>query len=254
MVPNYETHLEAYTEFCRIRGLHQAMPDLPILDYSRFKFPGAFSNLMQFMYAAHSEGFAREILNEIHNLRRYLTDLQCWLVVLKSLTEEEKRRDVIIEFLDDRTVLALGRSTAIKSRFIYAATKLGLVYAKLADANDLPREHEIDVTEMKNWIGTWPGYPRFIVDLNDLDGTDFRRSISNFRNLDAHRFPPRVEYGLTPARGIFLNEGRISYSVDYNQPVKLPDVGPLLAAEYSRMVKTVDSFWAMIPRLSAGAA
>lgn len=250
MIADSKLHRKAYSDFCSIRDRHENASDLVFLDYEAFKLSDrpVFSNApLKYFFVNHAEGFAREILNEIHNLRRYLEDLRCWLQVLGAYTEDE-RFDLIIEFIDDRTVLALGRPAATKARFIYAATKVGVEFARVKVAEELPEERKIAAKEMKKWIGGWAGFPDFDRDLNEIEAAAYNTSVSNFRNLDAHRFPPRIEVGLAPAEGIFPTGDKVSYSLDHHQPLKLDDINRLLTKEYSLMVKTSYSFWAMLTK------
>lgn len=236
----------AFARFCDLREQYWEQVDLPILDYERYKFGiRSMMDVRLFFYAQHAEGFVREILNEIHSLRCFLDDLRCWRRVLAEY-EKSARFLLISEFLEERTVLAITRPAAIRSRFVYAATKLGQVLSKISRAEELPEEQAITEKEMKRWIGSWTDFSGFAKGLGEIDGRGYREATANFRNLDAHRFPPRIEFGIAPAAGIYAQDGKVCFSAGYNKPMKLEEIEQLLTGEYRAMADVVDIFWSMV--------
>ena len=238
----------AFARFCDLRDQYWEQVELPSFDYERYKF--GVRSMMDpwlFFYARHSEGFARQIVNDIHRLRCFLDDLRCWRRVLVAYNKSE-RFLLICEFLEERTVLAITRPAAIRNRFVYAATKLGQVLAKVSRAEDLPEEQAINEKEMKRWVGSWADFPSFAKGLGELDGQAYRQATANFRNLDAHRFPPLIEFGIAPAAGVFGQDGRVCLSAGYQNPMKLEEIERFLTDEYRVMARVMDLFWSMVAR------
>ncbi|MEI9418097.1 hypothetical protein [Mesorhizobium sp. Cs1321R2N1] len=93
-------------------------------------------------YGTMLQEFSAEIANEINALINYTHDLAAWDEVMKPLSEQ-RRFDVLVEFVRPIITLALGMPYAIRARFLFATVHL------CHQVNQLKGDYMVDKPKVK---------------------------------------------------------------------------------------------------------
>jgi hypothetical protein len=238
--------IEAYSRFANLR-LAERSSELPLLDYSRFKFTQPCKFGIRWFFRQAAEDCAREIANTIHDLRRFIGDASVWIEVLKRYPDDE-RLIILVEFLDAPFAHAMSRPYAIKNRFVYSLSMLGTFYqARRMTSPPIKDYRRCTYTTMGSLVGGWMGFDAFASALKRLNEATFEDYTGEYRNSDHHRIPARLGIGQVPGHRVFTGaDGRVSFSSEVLNPLQIVDVLPHLSGQYLAATSCMELFWALV--------
>lgn len=245
-------YIKGYTAFAESRFADRSC-DLPILDYARFRFSPEreFTDALRSVFCKSAQDYANELINDAHEIRRYLHDASIWKRVLDGFSSDE-RFLLRFEFVETPTSHALSRPYALKNRFIYCVAMLGVLYQRPTQFSEVTPEHKITYNTMKPLVQDWDGFDEFSVTLAGLNSAEFTKLTDDFRHSDNHRMPARIEMGLMPGSRIHDGGGgKVAFSLGVRKPLKLDAILPPLRDQYLQACRCVEAFWNVVEKREA---
>ncbi|TPN46368.1 hypothetical protein [Mesorhizobium sp. B1-1-7] len=112
--------IQLYTQYRR--ALKTAPFSADYAEYEWYRLPQRM-HMSLMPYGTMLREFSAEIANEINALINYAHRLAAWEEVMRPLTDQRKL-DVLVEFVSPIASLALGMPYSIRSRFLFAAVHL----------------------------------------------------------------------------------------------------------------------------------
>ncbi len=211
---------------------------LPLtLELLGFDYPEGKNN---FIYKMQEDDFTRELVNEFNQFAIQLHRISLWEKIFADYGEDESL-ELRMEFTTIPLEFCLSTPYSYKSRICFCATKLcytiGL-YEKLFDKDLVQSDDKININSLERVAKYWPSCGELIAALREIDGSDFRASTNNFRNLSQHRHPVRLDYGYTSRVGIsFPDTGGVSFAFGQAAPLQTKELLPILITEGMRLRK-----------------
>jgi hypothetical protein len=113
--------LEAYEAFLEKRGRVTLKSDFVTYDWHPLPndLPMAW-----FVYSQMLDEHARELANSLNEMKQFIINLKGWPEILDQTESDEKRRHIVIEFVNPNANLAINLPYVISSRFLYSVTHL----------------------------------------------------------------------------------------------------------------------------------
>lgn len=208
------------------------------------KLPITFMAYSQ-MIGEHS----MELANSINELRRLTSSLEAWKSLIEGKSDEGKD-ELVIEFIDSPTTVALNLPYVIRSRFIYSIAHLCHQANQTQEGkwkDDLPIDTEIYFKESDHYGSGWHSYKKLKLALERIADKKYQKDSYDFRNKYNHRYSPRIELGLT---GLVTRNvgpsGQVSYGFGYTQPLKLDKIVKLLKNQHALCSKAFFSYQKLV--------
>jgi len=196
-----------------------------------------------------AENLIRELLNANNRFFTNIRKSEIWSEILNECSEE-LRNDLILEIISPLGSYVIGTPYIVKQRYIYAAVMLShqtrMLQNPTIDDSSL-NERNISINTVRAYRDSFESMPQFIDILVQIDDDDFVNITSNYRNLNQHRIPPRIEVGLGMTFNRFRNDdGSVSYGLGGIQPLRLTDIIPALYDQHQACVDTFHAIWSLI--------
>ena len=197
------------------------------------------------------EEFSREIVNSLNQLVGYSHRLKIWKVILDT-KQEKAKIEIIYEFVEPISTLALNLPYVIRSRFIFATAHLchqaNRVIEGVEWKDDLPFDKAIYFEQADKYGQRWSLYNKLKTSLEETNSKKYCRDTKDFRNTYNHRFSPHVESGITNIviRQVDSCTNCVSYDFGGTQPLPLGYVIEQLNQQYARFHKSLDAFKALV--------
>ncbi len=191
----------------------------------------------------------QEIANSINQIRMLTTSLEAWDRHLASKDDDKQRLSLIVEFIDPPATVALNLPYVIRSRFIYSIAHLchqanQTVNPKWKD--DLRLDSEIKFKDADIHGRDWRSYNRLKLNLEKIEGEQYRKETQDFRNKYNHRYSPKIEIGLTELVTRVRVSGRFTYAFGYAEPLKLQNVVAILKQQHKACCVAFSSYQILI--------
>lgn len=174
--------------------------------------------------------FTSTLANEINQLGHCVRRIESWRDLLQDYQDSE-RVELLMEFIDPLTVMALNLPSAIRGRMVFMATHLCHQANRVFQGwkEDLEDDKEITFKVLKRRGVSWKHAQPLLDALGKIDHEEHRAATRNFRNRFHHRHPPRFELGIASTMTkLDRGSGRSGYAFGIAQPLRLEDlVSPL---------------------------
>lgn len=196
-----------------------------------------------------AKNFIRELLNANNQFFINIRKLEIWNEILNECHEEIKN-DLIFEIICPLGSYVIGTPYIVKQRYIYSVVMLSHQTRMLQDPridDGSLNERQISINTVREYHDLFASMPQFIDILVQIDDDDFVRRTSNYRNLNQHRIPPRIEVGLGMTFNRFrINKSSVTYGLGGIQPLRLADIIPALYNQHQICVDTFYAVWSLI--------
>jgi len=180
---------------------------------------------------------SRELANIINQFVTYIDMLTAWDKVLLDYGEEN-RFYLVHEFVEPICTISLNLPYVVRSRFIFFVTHLchqaniSLLGKKWKD--DLPEDEKINFKKMDEVATNWPAYEQLKLGRGQLADKRHQAEVNHYRHKFQHRYPPRIEFGLSEMIKRNINEaGRVSYAIGYSLPLRIGQITSSLKSQHA---------------------
>lgn len=224
---------------------------MEIAPYNWFEFPESIS-AEWLAYSQMLNEHARELSNSLNELNRYIVNLKAWSEILDNLGEDdEKKYQIILEFVSPIATLAINLPYVIRSRFFYSIAHLCHQANRLKQSpwsDDLPLDAEIYQEHMDNAGKPWgKKFCKLKLALEKVCNKTYQAETLDFRNKYNHRYSPRIEIGITNLVTRNVDKGvYVSYGFGGTQPLKLNTIIPLLENQHSALMNAFVSYQELV--------
>jgi len=240
---NDEELIEIYSEFRK--NIQEV--SLPPAKYNLFKINSQDVNNM--IYDMFLEDHSRQIANDTNLLRRCIVKLQAWKATIIDMNEQ-KKLDIIVEFIEPLYITAISLPNAIKDRFTYSLTHLCHQANRYKINNwqdNLPEEYYIKTRTMNEKCKHWKLYTNFEESHSQISDEKYMKNIYNARNMFHHRIPIGIEIGISNMiKRTKEDDGRISYSFGGIQPLSLENIITALIEQYDCIMNCFEMYQKLI--------
>ncbi len=200
-------------------------------------------------YSLMLDEHSMELANSINELQRYITTLAAWKEVIDNKSDSEKF-EIVIEFIDPITTLAINLPYVIRSRFINSVAHLCHQANQVNQKNwvdDLPIDNEIYFDVADKYASLWKSYKKLKFALEKISNKQYQSDTYDFRNKYNHRYSPKIEIGVTGLvrRNVRAN-GQVSYGLGYTKPIKIDQLLPVLSAQYLACLKAFEEYQKLV--------
>lgn len=246
---------QAYSRFISKKWHETPLPsDLDIVDLERSNVlrdtnPDLYIRLFGNL---HIEETLEFLIGEINTFFDDLRSIATWKEIIESYEDESQRYHLIVEFVEPLAYRALSSPQALKDRFIFIGTQIGIFLEK-GRAGAIPENHKIKREHLSQWVKNWDGFSEFSAALEGLDGPDYRTNTNLFRNRLHHQIPISIEIGYTPLYE-YKKEGRsFRLGLRKTEPIKLQVIITEATTQLREAHRCLDSFIELLKRkLKAG--
>lgn len=202
--------------------------------------------IMYLTYSQMLNEHASEIANSINQLQRLTLSLKAWDQLLRSIDDEQRRLNIICEFVEPISIVAINLPYIIRSRFIYSTAHLShqANQSRYTDwKDDFPLDSEIYFVQADEYGSNWCAYNKLKQALEKISSRKYVEATIDFRNKYNHRYSPRIEIGLTGLITRHVNEfGQVSYGFGYTEPLKLVNVVAALEKQHNFCLKAFSKY------------
>ena len=181
-------------------------PEHPgLTDYAMVSRADATKGTFAWWWGAAGE--VRETVNSINAWGVRLHTWNAWNRVVESYPSEDEKWEVLSEFVEPLAYFCMLQPSSLADRITVTAETL-LHQANLHVATDAKDQLEQDELQhgrtlarsrrrdqLKRLGKPWARFPEFRDALAKMDGKDYRKVTSNFRDLTHHSFAPRLMIG-----------------------------------------------------------
>ena len=219
-------------------------------DYEYYRLPPRM-DMSLMAYGTMLKEFSAEIANEINALINYTHDLAAWDEVMKPLAEQRKF-DVLAEFVLPIASLALGMPYSIRARFLFAAVHLCHQVNQLQQGkkwvDKLPPDRGIKQAHLDQLGGGWQSYACFRQAMEGIFDKGYRQATRDYRHRYNHQMPPGLVIGITGmvTRKVEPKTGLVSYSFGATPPLPMSTIVQLVSEQCRRCRETFDEFKKLI--------
>lgn len=241
--------LDTYRKFIEKR--EEVDSTMEIAPYNWFEFPESISSEW-LAYSQMLNEHARELSNSLNELNRYVENLKAWCEILDDMgDDDQKKYQVIFEFVSPIATLAINFPYVIRSRFFYSIAHLCHQANRLKQtswSDDLPTDTNI-YQEHTDDVGRHWGrkYSKLKLALEKVCNKTYQDETLNFRNKYNHRYSPRIEIGITNLVTRNLDkQGNVSYGIGGVGPLKLQTIVPLLEEQHAAIMKAFSLYQTLI--------
>lgn len=202
-------------------------------------------------YSQMLSEFSRELANVINDLTNYVSRLEAWSEVMRTLSNDEKL-EACREFIDPLAIVAVGLPYAIKARFVFAIAHLCHQANRARQGRDwqdnLTWDGDIKMDAAETLGGDWPSFKRLKVRLDTVNGKAFKQATHDFRNAYNHRLSPRFVIGITQmvTRQVDPKTKSVYYGFGGIEPLDLAEVSALLTAQRDNCYRVFEAFQALV--------
>jgi hypothetical protein len=238
-----DQYIIAYTKFrSELRKVESIAERMP---YRWLNLPNPIP-CMGMVYFGMLEDYACELANVINQFVNDIENLCAWEKVLSEYGEEE-RFYLVYEFIEPLCTMCLNFPYVIRSRFIFSATHLShqanMALLGKHWKDDLPKDNSINFKTMDKYAVHWKSYEGLKASMEGLSDEKYQTEVNQYRNKYHHRYPCHIECGLSETFKRNINEnGRVSYSFGYSNPLQIKDVIPTLKGQHAAAVKCFKCF------------
>ncbi|MBS0224742.1 MAG: hypothetical protein JSS25_00155 [Proteobacteria bacterium] len=216
-------------------------------------------------WAAPSE--IGEVINSFNAWALQLHVWRLWNDVLQSYPSEDDHWEISSHFIEPVAYFCMMQPASLSERLAISA-EFALHQANLyvfdgeKDELDEDKKKPGDYLKKKERIqqlqrlgSRWPRFDAFFEAHKDLNGRIYRERTKNFRNLSAHAFPPRLQFGyLHRVKREVVNPdvsgGRsVSYTMLEIPPLDFHDMQVANLEEYQKGLVAIDRFLSLIDGL-----
>ncbi len=194
--------------------------------------------------------YSRELANILNQFLTYIDVLTAWDKVFLDY-EEEDRLYLIHEFVEPICTICLNLPYVIRSRFIFFVTHLchqaniSLLGKKWKD--DLPEDQCIDFKKMDKVATKWLAYKQLRLSMGQLADKKHQAEVNNYRHKFQHRYPPRIEVGLSEIIKRNINEaGRVSYAIGYSLPLRIGQITSSLKGQHAAAMRVYKCYQELV--------
>ncbi|GMT47731.1 MAG: hypothetical protein IEMM0007_1297 [bacterium] len=246
---NREQYLDFHTEYYNSLE-NSTNPENSYLPYDIHNIQANTATGPQWLiFHQLAENFIRELLNANNQFLTNIRKLEIWIEILNECHEEIKN-DLIFEIISPLGSYVIGTPYIVKQRYIYSAVMITHQTRMLQDPtiNDGSlKERKIGINTVKGYRDSFSSMPQFTDILVQIDNDDFVNVTSNYRNLNQHRIPPRIEVGLGMTFNRFrASDGSVSYGLGGTQALRLTDIIPTLYNQHQFCNDTFYAIWSFI--------
>lgn len=192
----------------------------------------------------------REIANSINQLQRLTLSLKAWDQRLRLVNDEQHKLNIICEFVDPISIVAINLPYVIRSRFIYSTTHLShqANQSRCTDwKDDLTLDSEIYFEHADKYGAYWRSYNALKLALEKISSGNYIEATINFRHKYNHRYSPKIEIGLTGLVTRHVNKpDQVTYCFGYTEPLKLSNVVSALEKQHECCLKAFSRYKSLI--------
>ena len=204
---NREQYLNFHTDYYT-RLENSTASENRYLPYDVYRIPAETAMGPQWLiFHQLAENFIRELLNANNQFFTNIRKLSIWVDILNECPDE-LRNELIFEIVSPLGSYVIGTPYIIKQRYIYAAVMLShqtQMQQNLDIRDSSLNERNINMNTVRRYRDSFESMPAFIDMLNQIDYGDYINITANYRNLNHHRIPPRIEVGLGMTFNRFRN-------------------------------------------------
>ncbi|MER8571518.1 hypothetical protein NKH19_10735 [Mesorhizobium sp. M1338] len=219
-------------------------------DFGWYRLPSRM-DMSLMAYGTMLREFSTEIANEINALINYTHDLAAWDEVMKPLNEQ-RRFDVLVEFVRPIASLALGMPYAIRARFLFAAVHLCHQVNQLKHGkkwvDQLPPDRGIKPAHLDQLGVGWQSYAGFKQAMEGIFDKGYRQATRDYRHRYNHQIPPGLVLGITGmvTRKLEPKTGLVSYVFGATPPLPMNTIVQLMSDQCRLCCKTFEEFKKLI--------
>lgn len=242
-----DQYISAYIKF---RGELKKVPSVgEVMPYDWLNLPDPIPGVWM-MYFGMVEDYSPELANVINQFLSDIEKLNAWERVIPEYGQEEQFY-IVHEFIEPLCTICLNLPYAIRSRFIFAVAHLshqanmGILGKNWKD--DLPKDADIEFATVDKYAAYWESYKKLKLSMERLADKKYQTEVNQYRSKYHHRYPPHIEFGLSETFKRNINEnGRVSYSFGYSNPLQIKDVIPILKGQHAAAVKCFKCFQELV--------
>jgi hypothetical protein len=240
-------HLEEYQSFLIIRESLSSTGNWA--DYNSIELPESL-DIEYLAYSQMLDEHSREIANSINQLQRLVLSLKAWNIHLQYLVDDQRKFQIVSEFVEPIATVAINLPYVIRSRFIYSIAHLShqanqSIFTEWKD--DFPLDTAIYFGQADNFGSHWRTYNKLKRALEKIASGSYVDATFDFRNKYNHRYSPRIEVGLTGLVTRIVNKsGKVSYSFGHTEPLKLINIVTALEEQHKCCLKAFCQYQSLV--------
>jgi len=219
------------------------------VEYNWTKLPQSLC-ITYLAYSQMLNEHSREIANSINQLQRLILSLKAWNLHLHSIDDDQRKFNIVSEFVDPIATVAINLPYVIRSRFIYSTAHLShQANQSLCSEwkDDFPLDSEIYFAQADKFGSDWRAYNKLKQVLEKIASGNYVEESIDFRNKYNHRYSPRIEIGLTGLVSRNVDKsGHVSYSLGYTEPLKLINIVTILGAQHVFCLKAFSKYQILV--------
>lgn len=212
---------------------------------SKHRWYGAF-----LVYSEMLNEHARELANSLNEFGRHVRTLEAWANRFSEIEDINLKFDLMLEFVEPVSIVAINLPYVIRSRFIYSTSHLCHQANKIRSddwIDNFPLDKDVWFESADKSGATWKRYKKLKLSLEKIAGKDFGRMTSDFRNSYNHRYSARVEFGLSNiVNRLVDHNGKISYGIGQTEPLKLVIIVDQLKQQHSLAMAAFNCYQELI--------
>ena len=202
------------------------------------------------VFTLMAQDFTRGLIGEINKFFLGIAHAEAWVQTAQKY-KEGKKLSLLAEFADPHLELSVSRPYSLRNHFIFAVVHLLHLSNQLKDPNwkdDLPFDR-IGCTLLDRVGLHWRHFQSFKENIKQLNGEDFKRTTSDFRNRLQHQFRGRFYFGLTPIYERTKTESGVSYVCKVLPPLDLDKLMPNLYKQHQIAMELFQTYWQLVTEL-----
>lgn len=224
-----------------------------IAPHNKYEFQNALPGLL-LPYCTMLDEHHTELSNSINTFLRYIYNIESWKCVIDGC-ENNLKWNILIEFVIPFTTLAINMPYVIRNRFIYSISHLchqSNLIKKSKWIDDFPLEMDINFGVADKYCSCWKNYNVLKRLLENINNKEYQDITKEFRNKYNHRYPIRIEIGLTEfVKRRVGNNGSVHYALGYTRPLEIDQLLPALNAQHKNCLDTFEQYQKLIHEQSS---
>ncbi|WNN53790.1 hypothetical protein RIN66_07160 [Hafnia alvei] len=202
-----------------------------------------------FVYSQMLFEHSRELSNNINRLARLICKLKSWELVVEGMSDKDKF-EVILEFIDDSSTVAINLPYVIKARFSFSIAHLCHQANQYLDpkwVDKIVYDQKIDIGIAMEKAKKWSCFSDLYKKMLEINDEGFIGETLDFRNKYNHRYSPKIEVGLTELIKRTKNSsGDVVYKIGQTKPLKLKNIVISLIKQHKKCIEAYSLYQKLV--------